>query len=206
MKRRQSESDSDSDLSPVRRHKSSDSDLSPPRKSHKESSDSDLSPPRHEKDEERTIVRDFQGKAVTEQQLRERKSKLDRKFESLSQMEWGKGLVQAKQSQSFAKEHKKSAAAPLARYIDDSELNQNLRNTERWGDPLLAAKSVSKKQKMQISARPMYKGVPFSNRFGILPGYRWDGVDRSNGWERKRLDIMEQSKSSRLETYDDSYD
>ncbi|KAJ1975111.1 Pre-mRNA-splicing factor cwc26 [Dimargaris verticillata] len=97
------------------------------------------------------------------------------------QMEWGKGVVQrqakeAQQQQLEAEKHR-----PLARHADDKELNDYLKNRSHWDDPAAkfsAGRHASKRR------RPTYQGpAPPANRFGIAPGYRWDGVDRSSGFE-----------------------
>lgn len=45
------------------------------------------------------------------------------------------------------------------------------------------------------TGKPHFKGNPAPNRFGIYPGYRWDGVNRSNGFEQAWFSRMNNSKA-----------
>jgi pre-mRNA-splicing factor CWC26 len=53
-----------------------------------------------------------------------------------------------------------------------------------------------------LSEIPIYQGPqPAPNRFKILPGYRWDGVDRSNGFEKRCFEKMSQRKALETSAY-----
>jgi pre-mRNA-splicing factor CWC26 len=74
---------------------------------------------------------------------------------------------------------------PLAIYKDDKDLNEELKAKDRWNDPAVMF-LTKKKDKKKAGNRPKYQGPPAPpNRFNIQPGFRWDGIDRSNGFERQ---------------------
>lgn len=73
---------------------------------------------------------------------------------------------------------------------DDKQLNEERQQHIFEDDPMLMFdnKHVTVKEKVSKTGRKLYKGVPPVNRFNIVPGHRWDGVDRSNGFELKWFD------------------
>ncbi|ERE75662.1 putative BUD13 isoform 1 [Cricetulus griseus] len=189
--------DSDSDLSPPRnrqRHRSADSDLSPPRRRQRtKSSDSDLSPPRRSPrpgkkfEFAETVFRDKSGRKRNlklERLEQRRKAEKDSERDELY-AQWGKGLAQSRQQQQNVEDAMKEMQKPLARYIDDEDLDRMLREQEREGDPMANfIKKNKAKENKQKKVRPRYSGpAPPPNRFNIWPGYRWDGVDRKNAWQ-----------------------
>ncbi|KAG9207032.1 Pre-mRNA-splicing factor cwc26 [Epicoccum nigrum] len=70
----------------------------------------------------------------------------------------------------------------VARYADDAELNDELKERGHWNDPA-AGFLRRKKAGRSVTGKPLYTGAFQPNRYGIRPGHRWDGVDRGNGFE-----------------------
>ncbi|KAF0305299.1 BUD13 [Amphibalanus amphitrite] len=128
-------------------------------------------------------------KAEEEQKAKERKKKYDA---------WSKGLKQAENQRARLQDHLHEASKPLARYADDADLEAELRRRQRQDDPMAEYMQRKKaKQDGPLKERPRYnKSEPPPNRYSIWPGYRWDGVDRSNGFE-KQLFLRRNAKKAR---------
>ncbi|KDR76273.1 hypothetical protein GALMADRAFT_67796 [Galerina marginata CBS 339.88] len=153
-----------------------------------------------------TVYRDASGKKIDTKAARADAARLKRLKEEkeAQKMEWGKGLVQKEEAEKRRKELEKHRNTAFARHADDKELNDEQKAKDLWNDP--AAAFLTKK-KSKGPRKPEYTGpAPPPNRFGIKPGYRWDGVDRGNGFEKKLFESKNARKRRGAESYQWSVD
>ena len=149
-----------------------------------------------------TIYRDASGRIINVAMKRaearraeeEAREKEERAREALM------GDVQRAEREARRQQIQEARAMPLARTAEDDSLNEELKAQQRWNDP--AAQFLTNVQGPGKSAtgKPLYRGAFQPNRYGIRPGHRWDGVDRSNGFEKEWF--AARNRKGRLEALD----
>ncbi|KAJ2846633.1 Pre-mRNA-splicing factor cwc26 [Coemansia brasiliensis] len=148
-----------------------------------------------------TVYRDPKtGKIIDAQQMLKDEEDKKRRREQLKekQKEWNQGLVQQRER---AEELRKLAQVRQAGSAAlESDLDAEQRAKMRWNDP--AQKFLENKDSSRdVNKYPEYKGYAPPNRFGIRPGYRWDGVDRSNGFEKELFKSQAAADAQKSQDY-----
>lgn len=133
-----------------------------------------------------TIYRDASGRIINVQMKRAeaRKKAEEEAAKATAELEIQKGDVQRAEKEKRREQLNEAKFMSVARYADDAELNEDLKERQRWNDPA-AGFLEKRKDGKSVSGKPLYKGPAAPNRYGIRPGHRWDGVDRGNGFEKE---------------------
>ncbi|KAJ2125850.1 Pre-mRNA-splicing factor cwc26 [Coemansia sp. RSA 720] len=145
-----------------------------------------------------TVHRSKTGQIIDiEQQSRDEADQVERsKHLQALHTEWNKGVVQQRQR---ADEERRIEHVRATGTVDyGNELDEERRAKKHWNDPALKFLEAKPKKTARV---PEYKGQAPPNRFGIRPGYRWDGVDRSNGFEKDMLLSRASANARQAENY-----
>ncbi|GAB2265037.1 hypothetical protein Dimus_000104 [Dionaea muscipula] len=137
-------------------------------------------------------------------------------------LEWGKGLAQKRDAEEKLIELELEKDKPFARSRDDPDLDNILKERVRWGDPMAhlvkrkqtdpILPDLGKSEKMIESGFIIPQEIPnhswikrgldaAPNRYGIRPGRHWDGVDRSNGYEKEFFKRTNEKQATEKEAY-----
>ncbi|RZC43135.1 BUD13 -like protein [Asbolus verrucosus] len=155
----------------------------------------------------KTIFRDRKSGKIrnpAEEEERQQKKREEEEKNKEKYSRWGRGLVQVESRDQQVKEELYEMSKPLARYADDEDLEKFLKEQEREGDPMLAyirSKKRKEAAKAGVVTKPEFEGQFMPNRFGIKPGHRWDGVDRSNGYEKRWFEVQNAKRAQQEDTY-----
>ncbi|KAF1921221.1 Pre-mRNA-splicing factor of RES complex-domain-containing protein [Ampelomyces quisqualis] len=131
-----------------------------------------------------TIYRDASGRVINVAMKRAeaRRKAEDEERKKREKEKEARGDVQNAEAVRKKQQLQDAKTMTVARYADDEELNDELKERGHWNDP---ASGFLRKKKAgrSITGKPLYQGAFQPNRYGIRPGHRWDGVDRGNGFE-----------------------
>uniref|UniRef100_A0A0R3RYH7 BUD13 homolog n=1 Tax=Elaeophora elaphi TaxID=1147741 RepID=A0A0R3RYH7_9BILA len=146
------------------------------------------------------------GKGHETKEDRERKEREAKKQKELEEKykNWNRGLRQLEERTEKLNEMARVAQEDFARHVDDKAMNEHLKKQLHEKDPMY--KYVKKKKEnaeiKSGTAYPKYKGSWPPNRFNIAPGYRWDGVNRSNGFEDRIAEVANRKVAQHTEYYE----
>lgn len=131
-----------------------------------------------------TIYRDASGRVINVAMKRAeaRKKAEEEERKKLEKERAARGDVQNALAAQKREQLADAKLMTVARYADDAEINDELKEAGRWNDPA-AGFLKKKKAGRSITGKPLYQGGFTPNRYGIRPGHRWDGVDRGTGFE-----------------------
>ena len=133
-----------------------------------------------ERRQQETVYRDAGGRKIDVQKEDEERKKKREEAQKLERekTDWNKGETQLRNAREQRKREEEERNTAFARHADDTKMNAQLRNVERQNDP--AARFLKNKDadRAKVPQKPVYKGHFPPNRFGIRPGYRWDGVGK----------------------------
>ena len=156
------------------------------------------------KGKEETVYRDATGRRIDismkRQEAKREAEEKERKEREVKEAQ--KGDVQRLAREKRREQIDEARFMPVARTVDDVEMNDELKEQDRWNDPAMQFMAKKKKGK-SASGKPLYVGASAPNRYGIRPGHKWDGVDRGNGWEAERFKY--QNRTARNKDLDYSW-
>lgn len=146
-----------------------------------------------------TIYRDASGRIINVAMKRaeaRRQAEAEATARQQAQLEAQQGAVQTAQRETRRQELHEARYLPFARSADDTDLNRVQKERQRWDDPA-ARFLTTKKAGTSVTGKPLYQAAFTPNRYGIRPGHRWDGVDRSNGFEKEYFAAQNKRRNHR---------
>jgi pre-mRNA-splicing factor CWC26 len=148
-------------------------------------------------EEEETVYRDATGRRidVSMKRAEARAVELAKLKAEQKAKEDAMGDVQRAEKEKRKEDLEEAKFLTVARGADDEEMNDELKGRLRWDDPMAGYMMQKQAEERPVSTVPAgtgtkarrkeYPGAAPPNRYGIRPGWRWDGVDRGNGFEKE---------------------